>query len=125
MSEIHLTDSTQVPPNPFDFSDHPELTLTDLLRVQDACVIYENMRVDSDGVRAYLYTVGGYLDGKPLWPGHTVAGDVLIAHGKSRRESDDIAANALRDTIKLLAEKGVDPGPNAGILTSASRRARR
>lgn len=122
MAEMYLTAGGL--PQPYDFTNNRSLTLPELVRLEDPCAIFEGTKVDSDGVMAYLYTVGGILDGQGLWPGCTVQGDVMIIHGKNRAEADDLASMGLDDTIHYLLESGVDQTTNAGILVSAGIRGR-
>lgn len=84
------------------FGFRRRLVAEDLRRLSDPCVIFEGTHVDSDGATAYLYTVGGYLDGVPLADGCTVAGEVMLIHADSRADADTIAALGLGDTIDAL-----------------------
>lgn len=122
MAELYLTGGAVE--QPYDFSNNPAIKLADLLELEDPCVLFEGTRVDSDGVRAYLYTVGGFLRGEGLWPGHTVEGDIIIVHANSRGEADEMAGAGLLTTIEQLSARGVDAGINSGILTSAGLRAK-
>jgi hypothetical protein len=81
------------------------ITADDLRRVSEPCVIFEHAWLDSDNAKCWAYTVGGWLDGKPLGGlqgGVTIGGDVLIVHADSRTEADAVAALILRDTIDSL-----------------------
>lgn len=122
MAELYLTQGGAS--QPYDFSGHPSLTLQQLAQVDEPCVIFEGTKRDSDGVLAYLYTVGGFLDGQALWPGHTVGGDIILVHANSREQADELAGSGLEDTISNLLQVGVDQDENAGILTSAGVRRR-
>lgn len=120
----------------WNFECHPDLSLTDLIRITDLDVICEAERKDADGAKFYIYTVAGRLDGQPCVAvdhinkcvhGCLVEGDAIIVHGKTRAEADWIALNGVRDTIDMLKfeleQRGtLDPGQNAGtILTSEAK----
>lgn len=82
-----------------------KIAAEDLRRLQDPCVIFEHEWADSDGAMCYAYTVGGWLDGKPLGDmrgGVTVGGDVIIVHADSRAEADFIASDGLQSSIAAL-----------------------
>lgn len=84
----------------------PKIQADDLARVEDPCVILEHEWTDSDNERCFAFTVGGWLDGKPLGNGHgsgvTLGGDVAIVHARDREEAKAIAAQGLLDTIAAL-----------------------
>ncbi len=84
----------------------PRIQADDLRRVQDPCVILEHEWTDSDGERCYAFTVGGWLDGRPLGNGAgsgvTLGGDVAIVHADTRDEAKAIASFGLLDTIAAL-----------------------
>jgi hypothetical protein len=84
------------------FAFRRSLVAEDLRRLSEPCVIFEGTHTDSDGVTAYLYTVGGWLDGQPLADGCTVSGEVMLIHAGSRDEADYIARMGLHDTILAL-----------------------
>lgn len=113
----------------FGFGSRPSISMADLLRVDDLCVVLEGIRKDSDGVPYYVYTVGGRLDGMVIGGpqgGALVGGDAMVIHAKNRREADDIAAGGLRDTIALervrqaeAQRSGLfDSARNGGIITA-------
>lgn len=85
-----------------DFSHRPRLVADDLRRLEDPCVLFEAKCQDSDGVDFYLYTVGGWLDGKRLPDGATIGGEVMLIHARDRAEADALASMGLMDTISLL-----------------------
>ena len=93
-----------------DFLKFPRIDAADLRRVQEPCVIFQYHWLDSDGAKCWAYSVGGFLDGKPLGGfqgGVTIGGDVMIVHADTRGEADAIAAMGLQDTISALdAEEG-------------------
>lgn len=77
----------------------------DLRRISDPCVIFEHEARDSDGELFFVYTIGGWLDGKKLGDfqgGCTVAGEAIFIHAKTRAEADYIASMGLGDTINAL-----------------------
>lgn len=78
------------------------LVAEDLRRLQEPCVIFEGEHTDEDGAVAYLYTVGGWLDGARLTEGCTVGGEVILIHAHDRAEADEIARFGLHDTILAL-----------------------
>lgn len=84
----------------------PKIQADDLRRVQDPCVILEHEWTDSDGERCFAFTVGGWLDGKPLGNGAgsgvTLGGDVAIVHARDREEAKAVASFGLLDTIAAL-----------------------
>lgn len=82
------------------------IDLADLARLDDPCVIFEGEHRDSDGVLAYVYTVGGALDGVPVGGmyGVLVGGDAIVVHASSRLEADTMAADGLLATIDALSD---------------------
>lgn len=88
-----------------NFLDRPRIDASDLRRVQEPCVVLEHEWLDSDRERCFAFTVGGWLDGRPLGDmrgGCTVGGDVVIVHAQSAAEAKFIAALGLQDTINAL-----------------------
>lgn len=97
-----MIEAATVHPN---YGARQRITADDLRRVSEPCVIFEHGWLDSDNARCWAYTVGGWLDGRPLGGlqgGVTIGGDVLIVHADSRVEADGMAALILRDTIDSL-----------------------
>ena len=87
------------------FLHHADITAADLKRVADPCVILEHEGTDSDGATYYCFTVGGWLDGKPLGNergGCTVGGDVIVISGLLREDAKMVAAMGLADSINAL-----------------------
>ena len=84
------------------FHHRQSLVADDLRRLQEPCVLFEHAWRDSDGVKCWAYTVGGWLDGHRLTDGCTVAGEVMVVHANSRPEADYLAALGLQDTIEAL-----------------------
>jgi hypothetical protein len=97
-----MISAANVTPN---FLHRRRLVAEDLRRLEDPCVIFEHKGVDSDGEPFYLYTVGGWLDGVRLPEGATVGGEVILVHGRSKEEADQIAALGLHDTILGLDQE--------------------
>jgi hypothetical protein len=48
------------------FHMRQRLVAEDLPRLDEPCVIFEHHGRDSDGASFFVYTIGGYLDGRPL-----------------------------------------------------------
>jgi hypothetical protein len=88
-----------------NFMDRPRIVADDLRRVQDPCVVLEADWLDSDGERCYAFTVGGWLDGRPLGDprgGCTIGGDVIVVHARDQAEAKVIASMGLQDTLDGL-----------------------
>lgn len=88
-----------VPPN---FLLRRQISLTDLPRIVDPCVVMEHEGVDSDGAPYWVYTVGGWLDGQPLGDhrgGVTIKGEVIVINAMSREHADWLAGDGLATTI--------------------------
>lgn len=91
--------AANVAPN---FGFRRSLTAAELQRVDEPCVIFEHHQLDSDLNPFWVYTIGGYLDGKPL-TGCTVAGDTIVISGVDTREqADAMAFMGLLDTLEAL-----------------------
>lgn len=144
-----MTDTRRITLDEMNFGLRRSITMDTLLRLQEPAVLCEGELYDSDGVKSYVYTVAGWLDGRNIAThagGCTVEGEVIIIHGKDRKEADALAAEGLGDTISMLAAEAfgkvigqrggsltemlqkrglLDPGENAGIITSAEARGRR
>lgn len=79
-----------------------QIGLADLPRISEPCVVFEYEGTDSDGVPHWVYTVGGWLDGKPLGDhrgGVTIKGEVMVIHALSREHADFMASEGLQSTI--------------------------
>jgi hypothetical protein len=122
-------------PGHFHFEAHPSIEMADLLRLEDPVVICEGDFTSVDGEPFWVYTIGGTLDGARIEMldhvsktilGATVGGDVMIIHGRDRKEADWLAINGLMDTIAscevLQAAGGLEPGENSGIITETQVR---
>lgn len=123
-----------------NFGARRSISMEDAVRLDDPCVLYEGEKFDAEGARVFIYTVGGWLDGRNIAThdgGATIGGDVIIISAKDRREADVLAAEGLGDTLDMirsemfaqtLAMRGGDMGSvfdavkNAGIITSAEVR---
>ncbi len=84
---------------------HEKIKAEDLGRISDPCVILEHDGIDSDGAPYYCFTVGGWMDGRPLGNergGCTVGGDVIVVSGVTREEAKLIASMGLQDSINAL-----------------------
>lgn len=98
------------------FGFRRSLVAEDLRRLEEPAVIFEGTHTDGDGVTAYLYTVGGVLDGQRLADGCTVSGEVMLIHADSRADADAIACMGLHDTILALdAEEGAYQDAHAAL----------
>lgn len=128
--------------NPVDFDllgreYRQDLDMADLLRVEDLCVVFEGSRKDSDGVRYWVYTVGGRLDGQMIGGkegGCLVGGQAIFVHGRNRTEADALAYDGLQDTVKferqiqahkLLGAQKFDKTREAGIVAHAEMLSKR
>ena len=105
---------------------HDDIKASDLGRISDPCVILEHESVDADGVPFYCFTVGGWMDGKPLGNargGCTVGGDVIVISGLAREEAKFTASMGLQDTIEGLrgeAERYIEAQAALARLNSVS-----
>lgn len=114
----------------FAYEAHPDISLDDLRRLEDAVPIYEGFGQDTDGHQFFYYTVGGWLDGQNVAVadrlrkqalGATVEGDLIIVHAKTRKEADAMAADGILYTQHELQSEfekrgTVEIGPNAGTI---------
>lgn len=93
-----------------DLSLNPSIELDELLRVDDVAVIFEGQHIDTDGAIAWVYTVGGFLDGRPIVThyrdhngiatrGALVGGEAILVHAPNRGEADEMAISGLLHTI--------------------------
>lgn len=99
----------------------------DLLRLDDPCVIFEGEHRDTDGITAYVYTVGGWIDGAPVGGsyGVTVGGDAIIVHADSRAAADALAGDGLLSTIDAMRDGQPRQQTRAGVLAGVSEIGRR
>jgi hypothetical protein len=92
-----------------DYSTRQRIDAADLPRISDACVVFEHAWRDSDNEPCYAYTVGGWLDGRPLGGmqgGATVGGEVIVVHAVDRGAADQLAGLGLQDTIAAAQQEG-------------------
>ena len=112
-----------------DWSSRRSLSMEELAQLDEPAVIYEHFHVDSDGAWVYVYTIGGFLNGRAIaiddrgayLGGATVAGDVILVHAKDREEADAMASAGLEDTIEMIRSGLAATGLNAGIATHGQR----
>jgi hypothetical protein len=118
-----------------DLSDYPVIELVDLLRLDDPSAIFTGEHVDPDGVLSYLYTVGGWIDGRSVVePDHLtrsvrgalIGGDVILVQAENRAAADALAIDGLLHTIKLIRDEAtrqaIDHSLNQGIQFVTERR---
>lgn len=99
----------------------------DLLRLDDPCVIFEGEHRDSDGILAYVYTVGGLLNGEPVGGmyGVLVGEQAIIVHADSRMAADALAGDGLLSTIDAMRDGQPRQQTRAGVLAGVSEIGRR
>lgn len=103
------------------------LVASDLLRLDEPCVLFEHFGHDADGAPFYLYTVAGVLDGNRLEDGCTVGGEVILINADTRAEADAMAAMGLQDTIDALQREDdqmLDAAAALGRLGSVGHQGR-
>jgi len=114
-----------------NFGARRSISMEDAVRIEDPCVLYEGEKTDEEGQRVFIYTVGGWLDGRNIANqagGCTVSGDVIIISAKDRREADVLAAEGFGDTIDMIrsemfAQSLVNHGGSLGDVFSSARNA--
>lgn len=115
-------------PDPPNLDTRRELTLDELVRMEDPCVILEGEFFDSNNERYFLYTVAGMLDGAEVAPndgfsilGCTIAGDAIIISGvKSKGEAHELAVHGLDTTIEAYRQE-LDKKLHPPIITRGHR----
>lgn len=86
-----------------NFGHRRSLKASELMDLQEPCVIFEYEGWDEEHQAYWVYTIGGWLHGEPLPQGCTTAGDVIIISGmESRADADAVASLGLQDTIEML-----------------------
>lgn len=88
-----------------DFSQRRKIHADELRELQEPAVIFEHEGLDSDGVRFFVYTVAGWLNGQniaTMQGGCTVGGECIIINAERREDADDMACMGLQDTIDAL-----------------------
>lgn len=103
-----------------------DLTIEQLMILEDPCVVFEGRRTDSDGERYWVYTVGGHIDGVMVGGqegGALVGGETIIVHARNKKEADEMAYDGLTVTIKIENDKrrahekrSLDNKGNEGII---------
>lgn len=114
----------------FDLLDkelREDLSVETLPRLEDPCVVLEAVRKDTDGVKYWIFTVGGLLDGRIIGGqegGALIGGQCIVVHGRNKPEANALAYEGLMDTIGMVRmeqeeriRRGVDNAKNAGIIT--------
>jgi hypothetical protein len=95
-----------------DFSDRNDISIEDLIRVDEPALIREFAGLDSDGVRFFVFSVGGWLDGENVATregGCTVGGDMIVITADTQAAADEMASLGLQDTIDAIrAEKVIE-----------------
>ena len=108
------------------FAHHAEIVAADLPRISEPCVILEHSGRDADGAEFHVFTIGGWLDGKPLGNmlgGCTVGGDVIVISGMGAEDAKLVAGLGLQDTIEAemrAAERYIDAQAALARLASVS-----
>jgi hypothetical protein len=108
------------------FLNHAEIVAADLPRISDPCVVLEHSGRDADGEPYHCFTIGGWLDGKPLGSmlgGCTVGGDVIIISGMDAEDAKLLAGMGLQDTIDGMrreSERYIDAQAARARLASVS-----
>lgn len=116
----------------FDLLDkelREDLAVETLPQLEDPCVVLEGVRKDSDGVKYWIFTVGGILDGRVIGGqegGALIGGQCIVVHGRNKPEANALAYEGLMDTIgmvrmeqKARIRRGVDKAANEGIIADA------
>lgn len=94
------------------FANRRSIDVQDLPRVNDLCVVFEFDGIDEEGKRYYVYTVGGYLDGRPL--GNQLGGvnvgqqQIFIHNATSREHADWLASDGVETTANAQARADRD-----------------
>ncbi len=92
-----------------DFSSRNDISIEDLARVDEPAVIREFTGFDSDGVRFFVFSVAGWLDGTNVATaegGCKVGGEMIVITATTQNDADEMASLGLQDTIDAIrAEK--------------------
>lgn len=107
---------------------HEDITLDELLMLDDPCVVFQRSGTDSDGVGYFCYTVGGFLHGRRIGGpegGALVGGDTIIVNATRRGDADDMAYHGLMQTIAAERQNRVksaqiDKTRNLGIIADVT-----
>jgi hypothetical protein len=87
-------------------SQRSDISVEDLLRLDEPAVLFEMQFDDADGEKTWAYTVAGWLDGRNIATadgGCLIGGQCILVSAKTRPEADEIASAGLADTIRLIA----------------------
>ncbi len=91
-----------------DLSGRQSIPADELRHVSEPCVIFEGDFLDDNGAHVWVYTVGGWLRGKPLGGirgGALVGGDAMLLQAQDRATADVMASFGLQDTIEALGHE--------------------
>lgn len=104
-------------------SERSSIGVEQLAELDEPCVIFEGEHRDSDGVIAYVYTVGGFLAGAPVGGqfGALVGGEAILVHAHSRADADGMASEGLAATIAALIDErriGIAERAKGGVAVS-------
>lgn len=106
------------------FLGRASITAEELRHVSEPAAIFEAQWLDEDGSRIWAYTLGGWLEGRPLGDmrgGVMVGGEVMLVTAKTREEADAMACLGLQDSIDALnAEERDYQEANAALARLAS-----
>lgn len=80
---------------------NPRIEADDLKRLEQPLVYPEYHGFDGDGVEFYVFTIGGWLDGRHV-ERCTVGGDGIIVNADSQVNANYMAILGLEDTINFL-----------------------
>ena len=116
----------------FDLLDkelREDLSVETLPRLEEPCVVLEGVRKDTDGVKYWIFTVGGMLDGRVIGGqegGALIGGQCIVVHGRNKPEANALAYEGLMDTIGMIRmeqeariRRGIDKPANEGIIADA------
>lgn len=90
------------------FANRASIDVQDLPRVTDLCVVFEFEGTDEEGRAYFVYTVGGWLDGRPL--GNHLGGvnvgqqQIFIHNATSRAHADFLAYDGLELSANAQAQ---------------------
>lgn len=106
------------------FLGRPSITAEELRHVSEPCAVFEAQWLDEDGSRIWAYTLGGWLNGRPLGDargGVMVGGEVMLISAKTRDEADAMAGLGLMESIEALhAEESAYQEANAALARLSS-----
>lgn len=88
-----------------DLSGRDNIPADELRHVSEPCAVFEGDFLDENGDHVWIYTVGGWLRGRPLGGirgGVLVGGDAIALVAQDRMTADAMASLGLQDTIEAL-----------------------